>query len=121
MDSDERRKNTRVDFYTTVDVAFPEASYTACKTENLSTKGLFVKDILGRSLGDSCSLTLMLAGTASNLSLSIGGEVVRVTADGIGIHFKEMDIDSFSHLRKIVYYNCDDPDKIDEDFVVSSR
>jgi len=119
MTQDERRKNTRVDFHTIVDVSFADAAYVACPTENLSTKGVFVDNIPGRALGDACSIVLKLAGSSPELSLSMTGEVVRLVGDGIGIHFSEMDLDSFSHLRQIVYYNSDDPDHITEDFIDS--
>ncbi len=117
MTHDERRKNTRVDFHTTVDVSFPDVAYTACPTENLSTKGVFVDNIPDRSLGDTCSIVLKLTGSATDLSLSMSGEVVRLVKEGVGIHFSEMDLDSFSHLRQIIYYNSDDPDLISEDYV----
>lgn len=121
MDNDERRKNTRVTFHTTMDVTFADAVYTDRATENLSTKGVFIDNVFGRTLGEICSLTLKLSGTATDLSLAMNGEVVRMTKKGIGIHFKDMDLDSFSHLRRIIYYNCGNPDKIDEDYIDKSR
>jgi len=42
------------------------------------------------------------------------GVVQRITDTGIGIHFTETDLDSFSHLKKIIYYNSENPDIINE-------
>lgn len=117
MAQDERRKNTRVEFHTSVDVSFPDASYQACPTENLSTKGVFVDNIPGRALGDSCDIILRLEGSEPPLQLTMSGEVVRLEKNGVGIHFQETDLDSFSHLRQIVYYNSEDPDTIDDNFL----
>ena len=117
MTADERRKNTRVLFHTTVDLRFVDASYLSCATDNLSTKGVFVENVPGRALGEECDIVLNLTGSAEDLSLAMHGEIVRRTENGIGIHFKAMDLDSFSHLRQIIYYNSPDPDALDEDYL----
>ncbi len=44
------------------------------------------------------------------------GEVVRVEEDCIALYFFEIDLDSFFHLRNIVYYNTEDADKIENEF-----
>ena len=45
------------------------------------------------------------------------GEVIRKTEEGIGIRFEEIDIDSFFHLKNIVYYNTDNPDLVAEPYL----
>lgn len=107
MESDERRKHTRVHFCTTVDVTFSDTSYIDYATENLSTQGVFVDNIPNRTLGEPCHITLKLTGSAEELALSMQAEVIRLENNGIGLHFTDIDIDSFSHLRRIIYYNSD--------------
>ena len=107
----EKRKNTRVPFHATITVRFPDQTFDHCETQDLSLKGVFVKGVTGaRSLGDRCELSLHLSGSSSDLALHISGEVVRVREDGVGLHFSEIDLDSYYHLKNILYYNSEDPD-----------
>ncbi len=114
MGTDERRQNNRVPFCATVDMTFEDISYADCATENLSTQGVFVDNIPGRALKDACDITLKLTGTSESLILSMKAEVVRLTKDGIGLHFTDIDLDSYSHLRRIIYYNSNDTDATGE-------
>lgn len=111
----ERRKNTRVPFQTTADVVFPNAQYNQCPTENLSVKGISVLGVTGHGVGETCDLSLDLSGSSSLLRLAMKGTIVRVDADGIALHFIEIDLDSFYHLKNIIYYNSDDPDAIEDE------
>nr|MBF0221323.1 PilZ domain-containing protein [Desulfobulbaceae bacterium] len=111
----ERRKNTRVPFQTTADVSFSNKNYTNCETENLSVKGVSVLGISGHKIGEECNLSLALSGSTSELKLAMRGKIVRLQEDGIGLKFIEIDLDSYYHLKNIIYYNSEDPDKIDRE------
>jgi len=113
----ERRKHTRVDFCTSADLDFGDGSYADCPTRNLSSKGVFVENIAERSLGERCSLVLRLNGVSERISLNMRGVVVRVTEKGIGLYFTDIDIDTFTRLRRIISCNCDDPDHLQENFL----
>lgn len=110
----DRRDNIRVPFHATVDLDFAGQKYNGCETENLSTKGVLVLGITDRSEGDTCNIALHLAGTSTDITLTMEGEAVRTEEEGLGIHFTEIDLDSYTHLRNIIYYNADDPDALDE-------
>lgn len=115
--SKERRKNTRVPFQTTADVVFNDTRYTQCATENLSVTGVAVLGITGHKLGETCDLSLALSGSTSHLRLAMKGKIVRVDADSIALHFIEIDLDSFYHLKNIIYYNSSDPDTIEQELM----
>ncbi|MDH5299164.1 MAG: PilZ domain-containing protein [Desulfobulbaceae bacterium] len=115
MGNPEKRKNARVSFQATVTVRFDDQTYDRCETRDLSLKGLFVVGVAGRPLGEKCRLSLYLSGTSSDLSLEMSGTVVRLEADGVGIHFTEIDLDSFFHLKNIVYFNIGDPDQLEKE------
>lgn len=125
MADDERRRSTRVLFQATVTLHFDDADFPDRETSDLSIKGVFVQGITGRSIGDRCAVELHLAGTSSQLLLRMDGEVVRVEKNGIAIKFSEIDLDSFYHLRNIVYYNSENPDELagedDPDFVFAGE
>ncbi|MDH3359328.1 MAG: PilZ domain-containing protein [Desulfobulbaceae bacterium] len=115
--AEEKRQNTRVPFHTTITVRFPDKTFNHCATQDLSLKGVFVEGITGpRKTGDLCELSLHLSGTSSDLSLHMSGEVVRVKKNGIGLHFNEIDLDSFFHLKNIIYFNTEDPDILGDEF-----
>lgn len=116
MESANRRKNSRVPFQATITLEFADKSYEECETHDLSLKGVFVRGISGHKYGDQCNVTLCLTGTTSNLCLKMKGEVVRVDDDGLALHFFEIDLDSFYHLKNILYYNSENPDKLDAEF-----
>lgn len=117
MPKDERRKSTRVFFQTLANLHFADAEFSGCETSDLSIKGVFVPGISGRKIGDRCAVELQLSGASHEISLNMQGEVVRVEAKGLGIKFSEIDLDSFYHLKNIVYYNSENPDELtgDED------
>lgn len=117
MDMDERRKNTRVTFHTTVDIRFRDADCIGCETRDLSVKGVFVLGVHGRTVGETCEVTLCLCGSSSELCMKMKGEVVRELEDGVALSFVEVDLDSFYHLKNIVYYNAEDPDRITEEII----
>lgn len=116
---DNRRKNSRVPFQATISLDFPNKSHEECETRDLSIKGVFVVGVTGHQAGDKCLVSLRLAGSTSNLTLKMKGEVVRVKEDGLGLHFYEIDLDSFYHLKNILYYNSGDPDKLQEELADS--
>lgn len=113
----DRRKNTRVPFQTTADVDFANAHYSQCATENLSIKGVSVLGVTGHAIGETCDLSLDLSGSSSQLRLSMKGTIVRVDDDRIALHFTEIDLDSFYHLKHIIYYNSNDPDAIEQELI----
>jgi len=113
--SQERRKNTRVPFQATVDLTFGDKTYSNCETENLSIKGVSVPGISGHEKGESCMVALSLSGSTSELKLNMQGEVVRVEDNRIALLFTEIDLDSFYHLKNIIYYNSEDPDRIEQE------
>ncbi|MBU0729438.1 MAG: PilZ domain-containing protein [Proteobacteria bacterium] len=117
MLKDDRRRNTRVAFKTTADVEFPGVSFENRDTMDLSMNGVFIIGLIDRTLGDKCKITLHLAGGVTDISFNMSGEVTRITKDGIALHFHEMDLDSFHHLKNIVYYNADDPDEINDEYI----
>lgn len=113
--ADERRRNTRVSFEATIDLSCGKKIFSGCKTENLSIKGVLVLNVVGLQEGDHCDLILHLSG-GPDINLSMKGVVQRVLDTGVGIQFTETDLDSFSHLKKIIYYNSENPDIINENY-----
>ena len=72
--------------------------------------------LTSHEIGEQCDVSLHLVGASSDLGLKMKGEVVRIEPNGLALHFYETDLDSFYHLKNILYYNSDNPDKLDEEF-----
>ncbi len=111
-----RRKNTRVEFAATVDLDFSGCNFTGCETSDLSLYGVFVSGVNNLKAGSECKLSLHLSGTSSDTVLRMKGEVVRVGGGGVGIKFLKIDLDSFYHLKNILYFNSGNPDMLEEEF-----
>ncbi|MBU0483708.1 MAG: PilZ domain-containing protein [Proteobacteria bacterium] len=112
-----KRHNTRVPFQATVDLVFADRAYDNLETGNLSMKGVFVPNISGHQVGECCDMVLHLSGTSSDVLVKMKGKVVRVDDGGIGLGFYEIDLDSFYHLKNIVYYNSGNPDVLEDEFL----
>lgn len=125
MTDEERRRSTRVHFQTTANLHFADADFSDCETDDLSIKGVFIQGITGRAIGDRCEVELHLSGSSDQQPLRMQGEVVRIVEEGIGIKFFETDLDSFYHLKNIVYYNSENPDELtgedDPEFVFEAE
>lgn len=117
MTKKERRRNTRVSFEASVDLSFDDKSYKNCEIRNLSINGVFVLGDFNRNISDKCKITLHLSGATTKVSLRMKGNIARAEKKGIGIHFYEMDLDSFHHLKNIVYYNTANPDDVQDEFL----
>lgn len=107
----ERRTNTRV-----------TAMFDACiiidrqaipvKTWNLSLRGMECATDRRFSEGKTCIIEFILS---PEIRFIIQGKLVRVGIRETGIYFKTMDEDSFFHLKRLVQYNAENPEMIEEE------
>jgi hypothetical protein len=116
MSNRNRRQHSRVTFETVIDLGFAGRHFEKCRTRDLSLRGVFVGGVEGRE-GEACEVTLHLTGVSSDLTLKMRGEVVRVELGGIALRFSEIDLDSFTHLKNILYYNTEDPDVLEQEWL----
>lgn len=101
----DRRRDVRVVFQTTVMVIFPDGrTFADCTTSDISVSGVFVNGVTGAASGEKCRVELQLTGKTSNLLLKMAAEIVRSQDDGVALEFFEVDDDSFYHLQNIVYF-----------------
>jgi hypothetical protein len=110
-DNDEKRKYSRVGFTTQIQIMF-EADGNIVnldgKSSDLSLKGLFVSTEEKFSMGTTCSIKVYLSSGIEKIEMLMKGTVVRADKAGLGIVFDSMDMDTYSHLKNIVYYNSID-------------
>ncbi|MBF0531228.1 MAG: PilZ domain-containing protein, partial [Deltaproteobacteria bacterium] len=115
--TEDLRRRKRVHYKTAVTLTTPDKILENLSSRDLSLKGVYVetKDML--PIGTEVEIVVDLAGSSSLLSLRMVGRVARLDADGMGLDFLEVDLDSFFHLRNIVLYNADDPAEVDDELV----
>lgn len=113
--AEEKRAFSRVPFKTDAVVRF-QNEVIAGEVENLSLAGAFIKTSAVVPLGEVVDIRIFLAGTSSELSLNVKGDVVRHDSQGMAVRFTEMDLDSFVHLRNIVAYNSTDIVLVEKEF-----
>ncbi len=108
---DDRRKNSRVGFTAEIKIVltlWEKQIKLAGNSRDLSRKGIFVSTDQRFPPGTPCCVEICLTGGIEKLQLIIEGRIVRETDAGIGIVFNSMDLETFSHLKNIVYYNRED-------------
>jgi hypothetical protein len=116
MNEKNRRKNERVPFQTSASINFAGKVFENLHVKNLSMRGVLLFGDVGLKESDQCKIKLFLAGSSSSLCLKMQGEVIRVSDEGVGLHFVELDPDTFFHLKNIIYYNSKDHDQAEESF-----
>jgi hypothetical protein len=113
MESNEKRQKIRVPFRTQITVDYDgEKLHLEGDSVNISMGGLLAKTGNKMPLGAVCKVKVILEGAQPPIELAMTGTVVRHDPSGFGVHFNEMDLDSYSLLREIVRHNANDPDTI---------
>lgn len=115
MTGQDKRRRTRVSFQTLVTLIGPDQTLAGLATRDINLKGLFAVTPASWPEGSPVAIRLHLAGLEESSEPRLAGRVARVGRDGLAVEFTELDPDGFTHLRKIVSYNSDDPDAIDRE------
>ena len=110
----EKRNFTRVLFQTEAVVMYGEREIRG-EVENLSMNGMFLRTTEKIPRDEPLEIKICLSGASSELAIDLKGSVVRQADDGVAVQFKEMDLDSFIHLKNTVAYNRGDESEIMEE------
>jgi len=111
----EKRSFARIPFKTKAIVRHKDSTVIGI-VENLSLAGLFLKTPEKLALKRVVKIELLFTGTASEISILLDGKISRHENIGMGIEFKNMDIDAFYHLRNLISYNTDQMEKLKKEF-----
>jgi hypothetical protein len=109
----DRRKFSRIDFHHEVTLVNPASGQAYDGAFNdISLQGmLFHSDPLPKS-GDHLQGTLLLG----DIEVIISGVVLWSRGEqGAAIRFHDLDLESFSHLRRLVTLNIGDSDRVDHE------
>jgi hypothetical protein len=108
---EERRKRTRVPVAFDVNILFRKDKIEV-KTFNLSLTGISCTGDPRFCPNELCEVVLTLN---EDIKLVIEGKILRVDKKEAIVAFLSMDEDTFFHLKRIMEYNAQDADKIDQE------
>lgn len=112
----ERRQFWRAHFKSTVRVTTHTAQ-TYAQLVDISLKGALLKGGANwkPTLGEHCQLRLDLApGTV----ITMWGTVVHIDGFNVGLRCDNTDLDSMTHLRRLVELNSGDPEMLEREITV---
>ncbi len=108
------RKFSRVNFKVDATIKTAERQFRG-DVKDLSMSGMFMLTTERLHMGTPVDIAIILTGSAPEIHVGFSGEVSRVDENGLGITFKKMDLDSYTHLKNIISYNIDDAEKVTEE------
>lgn len=109
------RNKSRVVFHVNASLDY-ESNTVNGDVENLSTNGMFMNTEESISVDTPVEVSIYLSGTTSELTLKINGVVARKEEKGVAVIFKEIEFDSFIHLKNIIDFNDTGNSKAIHDF-----
>ena len=117
--SQERRKCTRIAFKNSCFLSGNDRRVPA-ELLDISMKGALVapEDVSFFSAGGSCDLEVSLGDASSTMKMQ--AEMVHCDNVHIGIHFIHTDLESLTHLRKLIELNTGDPERAAKELMLWS-
>jgi hypothetical protein len=108
-----RRQFWRAHFHSPVQVA-AHGQVTEADLYDISLKGALLKVPEGWTgkMGDRCQLRLNLA---ANATISMSATIAHVAGRRVGLHCDNIDVDSVTHLRRLVALNSGDSKLLDRE------
>ena len=104
--TDEKRQYDRVVFKVEAELTVQTGAYRAEGVSNLSLGGCLLPITEHFEPGTSCQVKIKMGGTSSELTIRLGGEVLRSNEKGVAIKFVAMGSDCLLHLQNIVRHNA---------------
>lgn len=113
-----KRRFHRIIFSTPVSLQIGEETYSS-ELIDLSLKGALIKNINELKSNEAarenevCDLSFKL--DESDVSINMTGTIAHVEVDSIGIKFDKIDIDSVSHLKRLIALNIGEEELLHRD------
>jgi len=78
--------------------------------------GIFLKTPERLGLNRLVKIELLFTGTSSQISIILDGKITRHEIIGMGIEFRNLDLDALFHLKNLITYNTDKSDTVKKMF-----
>jgi PilZ domain len=114
-DPSNQREFTRVLVAARTLVKAGNVSLSAAQAHSLSMKGMSILTPERLPVGTECELTIVLV--EGEVEIQVLGTVVVHLADGMAFLFtKILGLESFEHLRNMVFYNAPNVEQVEDEF-----
>jgi len=110
----ERRRGERFKLNGTAEIA-RDGKKSKGKLRDLSINGAFIAIHNGFEPYDDIDIAITVRSDRENLAATLKGVVSRKDADGIGVQFTGMDMNSFRVIRDLAKLYAEDPKKIEKE------
>lgn len=114
MDTPQRRHFSRIRFHGSARLLNGDREWP-CEVLDLSLKGALVECGAGEvDVGQRCLLELELAG--GEAAVRMEGDIVHREDGQLGLACREIDLDSITHLRRLLALNLGDAELLNREF-----
>jgi hypothetical protein len=114
---DEKREFVRVPFRTGTTIRTSDRTIWPGNTLDISMNGLRVATTeTVPPEGTLCEVGIVLAEAPEPVIIEARGSVVRSKPGTLAVHFSEVDVDSYEHLRQLILNNSEDPERAEKQF-----
>ena len=112
--NEERRKHSRIAFHAPATLVFPDRTIDTVIID-LSLKGALIRLPAGISVGEHaiCKLHVHLNDTLAEINME--GRMVHIEGRYAGLLCLSIDLDSVTHLRRLVELNLGDPELLERE------
>lgn len=113
--SDERRRNHRVLFDAPVILQTAEGDRYQTVLIDISLKGALTKIPEDWQVTSDAPISLCIQLLPNDVKICMQSEIIHQENDAIGFHCRAMDMDSITHLRRLVELNLGDADLLERE------
>jgi hypothetical protein len=112
----ELREFSRVSVGMRVQVTSGKQAIFSPHLKNVSMSGVFLISPEKLPAGSECQVAIFLEARENQERIEARGRVVRITDEGMAIHFEEIiGPESYHHLRNLVLYNAPNAEKVEKE------
>ena len=109
--AEEKRDRTRIPIKFDVIISIGKDEIPV-KTWDLSMRGLQCSSDPKFKQDENCQVSFILSPL---MKFQLEGKITRTSKDSTGIYFSGIPAESFHHLKSLLQYNTDDPEKIEKE------
>ena len=113
----EKREFVRVPFVIGTTVRTSDRTIWSSNTLDVSMAGLRVETTeTVPPDGTFCEVEIVLVEAPAPVIIEARGSIVRSKPGTLAVHFSEVDVDSYEHLRQLILNNSEDPERAEREF-----
>lgn len=113
----EKREFVRVPFRIGTTVRTGDRTIWSSNTLDVSMNGLRIATTeTVPPEGALCEVEIVLVEAPEPVIIEARGTIVRSKPGTLAVHFSEVDVDSYEHLRQLVLNNSEDPERAEQEF-----